>query len=81
VTVTLTELRTPAALLKAADAGEIVILTNHGKPEYELRKIAAKVDWDALEADSEKWLTEEESKELAASIERSAKVLTHGTVP
>ena len=48
MTATLTELRNPAVLLKAADAGDVVILTNHGKPEYLLRKIAAEVDWDAL---------------------------------
>lgn len=78
---TLTELRNPVRLLKAADAGETVVLTDHGKPRYELKKSSATVNWDALEAEKDTWLSESESRELAAAIDRSAKVLTHDTVP
>ena len=77
----LTDLRNPVRLLRAADAGEIVILTERGKPRYELKKSSHTVDWIALESERETWLNETESKELAEAIERSGKVLTDATVP
>lgn len=78
---TLTELRNPARLFRAADAGEVVVLTENGEPRYELRKATRTVDWDALEAEKETWLSEAEAEELSAAIARSDKVLTHDTVP
>ena len=78
---TLSDLRNPVPLFRAADAGETVIITDRGEPRYELRKHTARVDWDALEAEKETWLTETEANELAAAVENSAKALTHNTVP
>jgi antitoxin (DNA-binding transcriptional repressor) of toxin-antitoxin stability system len=78
---TLTDLRNPAALLKAANSGETVILTHHGRPAYELRALPAPVDWDAMERNRADWPTEAEAKEIEAALERTAKVLTHDTVP
>lgn len=81
VNATLTDLRNPTSILKAADAGEVVTLTAHGKPAYELRKVAEPVDWDTMEANREDWLTADETRELQAAIDRAGKVLTHDTVP
>lgn len=78
---TLTDLRNPKPLLKAADAGEPVVITDHGIAAYELRKVSVHVDWDALEAGRDNWLSEEESAALENAINRSATVLTHDTVP
>lgn len=78
---TLAELKNPGRLLNAADAGEIIVLTDHGKPRYELKKAAPRVDWDALEAEKENWLTSAEADELENAIARTEKALTDATVP
>ena len=78
---TLTELRNPVRILKAADAGEVIVLTDHGKPRYELKKASGLVDWEALAAEKETWLTSDEANELEQAIARSGKVLTNATVP
>jgi hypothetical protein len=77
----LTDLRNPVRLLRAADAGEVVVLTERGKPRYELKKSCPAVDWESLELERATWLNETESKELSEAIERSGKVLTDATVP
>jgi hypothetical protein len=81
VNATLADLRNPRPLLKAADNGEVVTLLDRGRPAYELRRITPVVDWAALEASREDWLTEAESREIAEAIARSEKTLTHDTVP
>ncbi|HEY1170807.1 MAG TPA: hypothetical protein VGH19_05500 [Verrucomicrobiae bacterium] len=79
---TLTELRNPKKLLEAADAGETVIITEHGKPAYELKRVPhGEVDWDELEKHKEDWLTEEEAQAIEKGIEASNKVFTHDRFP
>jgi len=78
---TLTDLRNPKPLLKAADAGEVVILTEHGKPAYELRKVHPPVNWDAMLENRSDWLNQEEVRQLKSAIKEAGKVLTHDTVP
>lgn len=78
---TLTDLRTPTAMLKAADKGETVNITVRGKTAYELKAVPAPVDWDAMESNRADWLTEAEAQEVDKALKRTAKVLTHDTVP
>lgn len=78
---TLTDLRNPTPLLKAADNGDTVIICDHGRPAYELKAVPAPVDWDALERNKADWFTEAEAVEVDKALKRTAKVLTHDTVP
>ena len=78
---TLTDLRHPTALLKAADAGDTVIITHHGRPAYELKALPAPVDWTAMERNRADWLTPAEAAEVEAAIERTDKVFTHDRFP
>lgn len=78
---TLTDLRHPTALLKAADAGDTVVITHRGRPAYELRAVPAPVNWDAMEANRADWLTEAEAEEVEKALAQTDKVLTHDTVP
>ena len=81
VNATLTDLRHPTALLKAADAGDTVVITHHGRPAYELRAVPAPVDWAAMERNREDWFSEAEAAEVEAALERSEKVFTHARFP
>lgn len=78
---TLTDLRNPGALLKAADAGETIVIERHGRPAYELKAVPAPVDWEAMERNKADWFTPAEVKEVKAAIEASAKVFTHDRFP
>ena len=76
----LTELRTPKAMLKAADAGEVITLTDHGKPAYELRKANRQINWDKLEAGREDWLNADEIRKIKKALVQP-EFLTDATVP